>query len=205
MDTSWIRKKTHSTQFGSCKEIKGLFDKADFLVCNFEAPIHTNGTKPIKKSGPALKQSEKAPQFLRDWGFNVILLANNHIMDYGKEGCDATIKAFDDVVTIGAGEAKDAYCVKYIESKGKKIGLCSLVQNEFGVVEGQAGRSFGTAWINSLDVPEIIREAKLKCVFLVVFPHARVEHTAAPLPEWRDVYKQFVDLVADAVIAGHPH
>ena len=126
-------------------------------------------------------------------------------MDYGKEGCDATIKAFDDAVTIGAGEAKDAYCVKYIESKGKKIGLCSLVQNEFGVVEGQAGRSFGTAWINSLDVPEIIREAKLKCDFLVVFPHAGVEHTAAPLPEWRDVYKHFVDLGADAVIAGHPH
>lgn len=26
-----------------------------------------------------------------------------------------------------------------------------------------------------------------------------------PLPEWRDVYKYFIDLGADAVIASHPH
>lgn len=186
-------------------EVANLLEQADIRICNFEAPIEYITAKPIKKSGPSLNQSSKSPTLLYEMGFNVILLANNHIMDYGKQGCDATLKAFDDVVTVGAGDAKDAFEVRYVEVNGKKIGLSSFVQNEFGVVGGKNENGYGAAWINSMDVPAIIREAKQKCDFLLVFPHVGVEHTAAPLPEWRKIFKNFIDLGADAVIASHPH
>lgn len=187
------------------ENLKELVRTSDVKVCNFEAPIKVPNAKPIIKSGPALSQSTEAPRFLMNFGFNVILLANNHIMDYGKEGCEATLKAFSNVTTIGAGSAGDAFAIKFIEIKGKKIGFCSLVQNEFGTVENKDEDRCGAAWINSPDVPEIVIKAKKECDFLLIFPHAGAEHTVAPLPEWRRLYKRFIDWGADAVVASHPH
>lgn len=186
-------------------DVAELIHGADICVCNFEAPVYVEKAEPLKKSGPSLDQSTDAPAFLKEHGFNVIVLANNHIMDYGMEGCAATIKAFSDVVTVGAGEAKDAFRVRFVEVNGRKIGFISLVQNEFGTVEDKRDTSYGAAWVCSMDVPEIIKEAKTQCDYLLVLPHAGVEHTAAPLPEWRKLYKRFVDWGADAVIASHPH
>ena len=187
------------------KEVETLINAADIRICNFEAPIRINNAIPIKKSGPSLSQSGESPKFLKKRGFNVILLANNHIMDLGKEGCVATINSFDSVTTVGVGEPAEAYSVRFIDVNGKKIGLCAFVQNEFGVIDCNVDSGYGAAWINSFDVPEILRKAKQNCDFLLVFPHAGVEHTAAPLPEWRKIYKHFVDCGADAVIASHPH
>lgn len=195
----------HPEKITVCPELRKIFDDADICVCNFEAPIRVEGAKPIKKSGPALNQSPQSPTFLKENGFNVILLANNHIMDYGREGCESTIKAFSNAITVGAGNARDAYKVCIADIKGKKIGLLCLVQNEFGTVEGKDDNAYGTAWINSPDVPIIIKEAKNECDYLLVLPHAGVEHTKAPLPEWRKLYKRFIDLGADVVIASHPH
>lgn len=186
-------------------EVLDLLNSADVGICNFEAPVYSNVAHPIKKSGPSLHQSVDAPALLQKLGFNAILLANNHIMDYGKDGCDATIAAFKDIITVGAGVAKDAYTVRTIDLDGIRIGLLSLVQNEFGIVKSLNEASYGTAWINSMDVSGIILNAKQYCDFLIVFPHAGVEHTAAPLPEWRQLYKCFIDLGADAIIASHPH
>lgn len=195
----------HPERIRFSDELDKLFANADVCVCNFEAPVHCDGTKPIEKSGPVLDQSNASPSFLVKRGFSVILIANNHIMDYGKDGCEATIKAFDGVSVVGAGEAKEAFSVRFVDVKGKRIGFCSLVQKEFGTVDSKDGNDYGTAWINSPDVPEIINEAKGQCDYLIVLPHAGVEHTAAPLPEWRRLYKHFVDWGADAVIASHPH
>ncbi len=187
------------------KDVAEIINSADICICNFEAPIKTLNAEPMKKSGPALDQSDKAPEFLIKAGFNTILLANNHIMDYGRDGLYATIESFKDIVVVGVGNASDAFCVKYIDVKGKKIGLLSLVQREFGVLENINDCGCGAAWINSPDIPNIVKEAKENCDYLLVLPHAGVEHTAAPLPEWRNIYKHFIDWGADCVIASHPH
>lgn len=186
-------------------EVKDLFNHSDLQVCNFEAPVHTPGAKPIKKSGPALEQSADSPALLMNLGFNVILLANNHIMDYGREGCEATIRAFSQVATVGAGSADDAFAVRYFEINGITVGLLSLVQKEFGTIDGKDSEDYGAAWICSPDVPDIIKEAKSHCGFLLVLPHAGAEYASAPLPGWRSLYKRFIDYGADAVIASHPH
>ena len=187
------------------KDVIDLFANADMRICNFEAPIHTEGAKPIEKSGPALDQSVNSPLFLKEQGFNVILMANNHIMDYGEAGMNATIDGFKDAIVVGAGTAKEAFSVRYVKVKEKTIGLLSLTQREFGTVESMDSEDCGAAWINSPDVPNIIIKAKRKCDYLIVFPHAGVEHTKAPLPEWRRLFKHFVDWGADVVVASHPH
>ena len=178
--------------------------RADIQVCNFEAPVKS-GAFPSPKSGPSLSQSVDSPRKLMDMGFNLILTANNHIMDFGEDGLKTTLKTFGKVKCIGAGEATSVYEPLIIEKDGIRIGLFSLVQHEFGTADDIKENEFGAAWINHPIVSSKVREAKEKCDLLIVLPHAGFENIDVPLPEWRDKYKSLIDLGVDLVIASHPH
>ncbi|MDP2366290.1 MAG: CapA family protein, partial [Ignavibacteria bacterium] len=59
-------------------ELKTFLSTHDIISCNFEAPINSeNGTR-ISKVGSYLKQSANAGSLVKDAGFNVINMANNH-------------------------------------------------------------------------------------------------------------------------------
>lgn len=187
------------------ERLKEAFAGAQLCICNFEVPIQGFG-KPVKKSGPVHCQDAKAPVFLKQAGFNLFLTANNHIMDYGKEGCEATLNALGRDNTVGSGNAKDAYALKIRVVDKSLVGVLSFVQNEFGVVEHPADvNGYGAAWVLSAVIEDLIKDARSKVDYLIVCPHAGVENIEAPLPEWRNVYRSFIDWGADMVAASHPH
>lgn len=186
------------------KELDELLKLSDLRVCNFEAPVEVNTTKALK-AGPSIDQSEYGVQFLLENHFDVVLLANNHVMDYGKEGLFRTKEAFGSITTVGAGDATEAYSVKILDVGGKKIGFLSLVQYEFGVLQSKDSDGYGAAWVNSIDIHDIIAEGKKNVDCLIVCPHAGIESVDAPLPEWRTVYRSFIKWGADVVVASHPH
>lgn len=194
-----------STNISISKGVCDIIDSSDIAVCNFEAPIEGN-FKAFDREGPRVKQSAQAPALLKEWGFSLVQLANNHMLDYGDDGCAATLKAFDGIMTVGAGSFKEAYSIKTVEVKGKKIGFLSCVHHEFGVWETEnAEQEMGTAWICHNLIQKRIVEAKKEVDFLIVLPHAGIEEIDAPLPEWKELYRNFIDWGADAVIGTHPH
>lgn len=188
------------------EKLRMLFNSADYVAVNFEAPVSGIGT-PIDKSGPSLTQSQYSPSFIEGLGANIIMMANNHIMDNGKDACQASINKFSsETLVIGVGYLNDAYRIRVLEKDGVKIGLLCLVHKEFGALGIDSDDTdYGTAWINHPRVNKAILNAKKLCDLLVVLPHAGVEDVVVPLPEWRARYKEFIDMGADAVIASHPH
>lgn len=186
------------------KELNNILKSADLRVCNFEAPVEVDTPKALK-AGPSIDQKAETAQFLVENGFDVILLANNHVMDFGKEGLFRTKKAFETITTVGAGDAKDAYSLKVVIAGEKRIGFLSLVQYEFGVLSSVDSDGYGAAWVNSPDVRDIIEDGKKTVDYLIVCPHAGIECVDAPLPEWRKVYRSFIKWGADVVVASHPH
>ena len=186
------------------EDLAGLLKSADLRVCNFEAPVECDTPK-ARKAGPSINQKAESAQFLIENGFEVVLLANNHVMDFGEAGLERTKKAFESVTTVGAGDAKEAYSLKVVNAGGKRIGFLSLVQYEFGVLPSVDSDEYGAAWVNSLDVRDIITKGKKTVDCLIVCPHAGIECVDAPLPEWRKVYRSFIKWGADAVVASHPH
>lgn len=186
-------------------EMERYIVSSDVVYCNFEAPIEGVGT-PISKSGPALTQSPYSPSVLERIGFNLIGLANNHMMDMGEEACKKTISQFKKATVVGAGVKRDAYQVKRMKVNDITLGFLSVTHKEFGTLDDESTEiDCGTAWISSSAVNSSILAAKKDCDYLFVLPHAGVENMSVPLPEWRFRYKEFVDLGADAVIASHPH
>lgn len=186
-------------------EVESLISSSDLVYCNFEAPISGIGS-PIIKSGPALTQSPNSPSTVEKIGFNLIGLANNHMMDMGEAACEATISQFKKAIVFGAGYKRDVYQIKKVTVNGITLGFLAVTHKEFGTLDDEASDEVcGTAWISSSAVNRSIIEAKRECDYLFVLPHAGVENMDVPLPEWRLRYKELVDIGADAVIASHPH
>lgn len=184
-------------------ELTLLLNSSDVKMANFEAPIKTNGAS-LKKSGPNICQHVEAPNWLMDRGFNVVSMANNHTMDFGEQGMASTQKAFEKIVTVGCGTWDEAYTLKIIKTKDdKKIGFIACTQCEFGTLTERGG--CGCAWSMSPAINSLIADSRDKVDALIVVPHGGVEYMDMPLPEWRDIYRQWIDLGADAVIASHPH
>ncbi|MBQ9254219.1 MAG: CapA family protein [Bacteroidales bacterium] len=190
---------------------------ADFLVhstfnvINVEAPILpppiTNRYTQMEKSGPSLWQSPKGIALLKENNIHVVSLANNHIMDYGDQGLAQTKMQLSNFIIGGAGNWSEAYQPIILTGDGAKIGILCLTHHEFGTLSDEWDKRYstGTAWVNHPQVDNVIIETRKAVDYLFVYVHAGVEHTEHPLPEWRDRYRSFVRLGADAVIASHPH
>lgn len=179
---------------------------ADYNIVNFEAPIQ-NSADPALKSGPSIQQDGSAPMWLKCNGFNVFVLANNHIMDFGEDSARKTVEALGDEWVTGIGVGTDAYQPLILEKKGLKVAILSLAELQFGMIHDfwTQKKTYGCAWINHPCVNEIIRETRKKVDFLIVVAHAGLEGVDVPLPEWRDRYRELVDVGADVVIGGHTH
>lgn len=189
------------------ESLKRELGGADVNVLNFEAPINTEGQKPIKKHGPNLSQSAEAPSYIEDCGFNVVSLANNHAMDYGSEGLLKTREAFKRAVTVGAGGWSEAYDYKILNINNVIIGFIALTHGEFGCLSDYLydKESIGTACLTHPIVDEIILKAKKDCDFLFILPHAGMEQQDYPLPEMVTLYRHFINMGADGVFASHSH
>jgi hypothetical protein len=72
-------------------ELALVIADADYSVANFEAPIESSG-KPQPKCGKHLQQRPETVAGLKEQGFDLLLLANNHIMDYGIAGLAETLR-----------------------------------------------------------------------------------------------------------------
>ena len=184
-------------------ELVYLLNTSDINVVNFEAPVQSAG-KAMKKSGPNISQHIEAPEWLEERGFNAISLANNHMMDYGETGFENTRKAFRTARLMGAGNRNEACRIQeFTTSDCLKIGIICCSHHEFGTLESKNGK--GVVSSLSTEIQKLILIGRGKFDALIVYNHGGVEYMDIPLPEWRNIYKFWIDLGADAVIASHPH
>ncbi len=191
-------------------DVKQLMKRCDYRIVNLEGPITWTGTreKPAK-SGPRLKQSREVVRVLEELGTNMLTMANNHLMDYGEDGYLQTRTVLRGrYVLAGCGTWEDAYKMQIIEKDGQKVGVLNFCEMQCGMLYDewtQGNETVGCGWINHPRVNMLIRDSKDKVDYLVVIVHAGVEMVKVPLPEWRDRYRDLIDLGCDAVIAHHPH
>ena len=190
------------------EEMAELVASADYSVCNFEGPVEGYG-QPQPKIGKHLSQREKTVGGLKEQGFDLLLLGNNHIMDLGSEALVATMdraKA-SGLETIGAGLNADAAYKPLIKDfDGLRIGLLNACEAQFGVIDYfERSYSAGYAWINHSLVDRNVLRLRDECDFVIVFSHAGLEHYSIPQKEWRERYRHLCSLGADIIIGAHPH
>ncbi len=188
------------------EKLKLLVKDSDLCELNFEGVIpYGKQESPLKFY---LDQSAESPQWCIDNGFNVVSLSNNHTFDFGEDGIRYTVQQFADKATIlGVGNWEEAYKVRFVDCKRKRIGFFALSSCDLSSLKSQYDDShiMGCAWLGHPSIWRILQDARCKCDYLFVLPHAGVEYMSVPLPEWRELYKSFIDFGCDGVIASHPH
>lgn len=189
-------------------DLAKIIADSDYAVCNFEAPISGFGV-PQVKYGPHHCQRIETVTGLKKQGFGLLLLANNHIMDFGEKGLSATLDLAQKVGLdfIGAGlDFQSAYKPLIKQINEIKIGMVNAGEANFGAIDHfQRASNAGYAWINHPEIDKLILHLKRECDFVLVFSHAGLEHYPIPQIEWRERYKHFCDLGADVVFGSHPH
>lgn len=184
-------------------EFKKLVNEADYRVTNLECPL-TTYNNPISKTGPALKANPENIRFLKENGFNLVTLANNHIMDYGSEGLKETINHLEknNIDYVGAGKTNNNISTIFKTQNNITVAVINVCENEWSTErrEGYSANGF-----SEIDMFYTIREAKQKADKIVVIHHGGHEMYNLPSPRLKVTLRFFVDCGANAVINHHTH
>lgn len=182
----------------------GLFQQSDLLLANLECPLVLSQT-PAIKGGPVLGASIKSLAGLKNAGFHLLGLANNHIMDHGRAGLFSTLDACHaaGIETVGAGINAIEAAAIWVRSYNRiRVGVMAVAEAEYSLA--------GTAepGANSMDffnTARKLREARDLCDFLVVLVHGGNEHLAIPRPGLRNFCQWLVEEGAKVVVCQHSH
>ncbi|MGU3470577.1 CapA family protein [Paenibacillus sp. D51F] len=182
--------------------------KPDLTAGNLETPITLRGT-PAENKQYVFKGKPGYLKPLKDAGFDVVTVANNHTLDQGTEGLLDTMKYLDDVKLphVGGGRNdKEAFAPVILASKGVKIAYIG-VSRVLPVTDWMAGpKRIGVAEAyNSARAVEAIRSAKEKADLVVVMVHWGTERSEQPNAQQKRLARDLVDAGADLVIGAHPH
>jgi len=189
------------------REIKPILEKADVAVGNLEFAVTTRGVKENKtwtfRAGP-----EVLPAMV-EAGFDAVSLANNHAIDYGRQGLLDTL---DNVKQAGMGlfgagrDEKEAYSPWVVEKGGKKfafLGFSRIVRSEtWKATPTQPGVAETHQTDRALAA---IQRAKENNDVVIVYPHWGTENTTKVEPYQRKLAQAYIDAGADLVIGAHPH
>lgn len=177
---------------------------ADLAITNLECPITSNDV-PIVKTGPALKAEEHTLDFLINAGFNLVTLANNHIMDYGHKGLSDTFDSLNrrKIDYVGAGQNNKEASRSYIYKKSRlSIGIINVAENEWSTTNGEEP---GANPINPISVFNQIQKLRTEVGRVILICHGGHEMYQYPSPRMKEWYRAFIDMGADAVVNHHTH
>ena len=186
-------------------EFVNFFMKSDLNIVNLECPVIREGEAKITKIGPHLSTTEEVCNQLRKINVHAVTLANNHILDYGDKGLEATFESCkgNNLLFVGAGkDLSDASKPLVIESNGIRVGIVNFCENEWSVATEKS------AGANPLDLIDNLKQIKLTremADFVLVIIHGGHEFYNLPSPRMLKTYRFFAENGADAVIGHHTH
>jgi len=155
----------------------------------------------------AFRMPTRYGKYLKDAGFDVMSVANNHASDFGETGRTSTRKTLDDLGIKHCGSDKDQFAMTIIESKGKKIAFIGFATNSI------------SPNVNDLDFSkDLIAEANKKADLVVVSFHGGAEGPGnVRVPQRTENFfgeargnlplfsKTVIDAGADLVLGHGPH
>lgn len=186
------------------KEMKS----ANIMMLNNEFAYSTRGKKAANKSF-TFRAKPSRVNILKEMGVDIVSLANNHALDYGRDALKDTFKTLDQagIDYIGAGMNMDrAKSPIYYTVKNKKIAYVAASRVVFATDWyatdsrlGMIGTYDPTLFIKS------IREAAKKSDYVIAYLHWGVERKSYPESYQRALARKYIDAGADLVVGCHPH
>lgn len=188
--------------------IVDIMRKASVNVLNNEFAFTDRGSKLDKAY--TFKGSPSRVSIYKEMGVDLVLLANNHVYDYGEVGFLDTLDTLRkaNIPYIGAGrdleEASGAY---YFIVNGYKIAFINATRAEkYIVTPGATDSSSGVfrCYDNSELIRRIKEEDKKSDIVVVLLHWGREDYHSLEKVQVT-TSKEYIDAGADLIVGGHAH
>ncbi len=186
------------------EELSEVLEGANFRIFNLEVPL-TDKKEPIEKSGPNLIAPTSTIKGLKAISPDFFTLANNHILDQGKQGLDSTLTLLDEagIAHAGAGKNLEEAAKPYVvDIAGMRVGIYCCAEHEFTIAtEKKAGANPFDALYSFEHISRLRGDAD----YVIVLYHGGKEHYRYPSPYLQKLCRRLIDAGADLVICQHSH
>lgn len=168
---------------------------AEVALLNLETPL-CDGALPARRKAYPLRSDRAVAGALRRAGFTHANLANNHVLDRGREGLRQTLESLRDVGVGAVGAAVSGDPCEPVLTRGRRMAILgwtdlpvdgSMVCADLGRVTGHLER------------------LKREGIPALVTVHWGIEFTVLPSRRQRDVAALLAKAGAGAVVGHHPH
>ena len=193
--------------------VKQYFDKADLVVANLECVISARG-EPWPSKLIHLRTPLAAADSLAAGGIDVVTVANNHALDFGRDAFGDTLAALDSHHIAHAGGGADSTAARaptIVEKNGVRIAFLGYVlpfsskttfnTREWEAGVNRAGLAIGTPDAVSHDVALVRNQVDV----VVVMVHGGIEMSGRPNKKQRNFAAAAIDAGASLVLGHHPH
>ncbi len=189
-------------------QVRELFRKNDIVFGNLESGIAKNTTAPFFPKKPYnFAASPAAAGALREAGFSVLGLANNHLLDFGpgEPALTRSLLHAQGLSSFGAGDnIREARQPAVLVRNGIRFGFLGYGVAHSRAVYAQKNRS-GIAPIVMDDIRKDIQALRSAVDVLVISLHWGIEYENTPSKKQREEAHQIIGWGADIIIGHHPH
>jgi poly-gamma-glutamate synthesis protein (capsule biosynthesis protein) len=188
-------------------QMRPVFKDAHVVIGNLEGPLTTRGTAEQDKTYTFRSPPDKVSAALKNAGFGVVTLANNHTLDFGAEGLAQTLEALDaaGIQHVGAGAdlaaARRAAIVTVNGQRLAFLGYSVTLPETF-----YAGtHKPGTAFAHEAQVRADVTAARQQADIVIVSFHWGQEGKTELREYQTHLGHVAIDAGAQAVLGHHPH
>ena len=182
---------------------------ADFFMTNEEFPFSTRGTPAPDKQFTFRVHPEKV-KLMQEMGIDLVTLANNHALDYGRDAMLDTIDTLDHagIRHVGAGKnLAEARKPDVVELNGRTFAFigATRVYPEADWAAGTDSAGMFSAYDGGAQLAEEVKAAKQQADYVIAYVHWGIEREETPNEVQKSIAHRLVDAGADLVVGAHPH
>lgn len=182
---------------------------ADFFMTNEEFPFSTRGTPAPDKQFTFRVHPEKV-KLMQEMGIDLVTLANNHALDYGRDAMLDTIDTLDHagIRHVGAGKnLAEARKPDVVELNGRTFAFigATRVYPEADWAAGTDSVGMFSAYDGGAQLAEEVKAAKQQADYVIAYVHWGIEWEETPNEVQKSIAHRLVDAGADMVVGAHPH
>ena len=173
------------------KKIKNIFRGIDIVYGNLEGPVMANAA-PVSLYSVNFAYPPDIVELLKNLGFTVLNIANNHIKDKGNQGLEETRKYLKENEIFSLGDYQSCDSKYYFQQNNLILIGANLTYGNNDCVE------------EILENVEKLQKENPN-LYIIVTPHWGKEYTPFPTEFQKNTSHNFIDKGVDAIIGHHSH
>lgn len=197
------------------EDVAPLLNEGDIVFANLESPLTASTHSLDPKGKIVLKAKPEAVSALTQAGFNMVSLANNHMMDYYEKGLYDTMSTLDEngiLHTGGGSNIDEARKPVIMEVNGIKVGLLAYTDMAELTFAGNPYLSYAAKDDKSGLAPrkyeivlEDVKKLREQVDLVAVSLHWGIEDSFKITADQVEFAHNLIDNGADIILGHHPH